>query len=121
MKWSCSCSVSLAGAVLFAHTPANAESVVVPLGLAGAGDMPDLQLVQLKTSRDADILDLAFWNTIKDSDNPADYQAYLEVFPSGAFAPLAKLRLWPVAESRTWLRVTLYDGTKGYLYSELAE
>jgi ankyrin repeat protein len=38
-------------------------------------------------------LDLAFWESIKDSTDPAGYQAYLEQFPDGAFAPLARLRL----------------------------
>ena len=35
----------------------------------------------------------AFWNTIKDSDNPAAVESYLRTFPSGLFAPLAKLKL----------------------------
>ncbi len=35
----------------------------------------------------------AFWNTVKDSDNPAAVQSYLRTFPSGLFAPLAKLKL----------------------------
>lgn len=38
-------------------------------------------------------LDVTFWNSIKDSDNPADYRAYLTTFPEGAFASLAKVRL----------------------------
>ena len=36
--------------------------------------------------------DLAFWNTIKGSDDPADFQAYVDAFPSGTFAPLARAR-----------------------------
>jgi len=35
----------------------------------------------------------AFWNTVKDSENPAAVQSYLRTFPSGLFAPLAKLKL----------------------------
>ncbi|MCP4933414.1 MAG: CHAT domain-containing protein [bacterium] len=35
----------------------------------------------------------AFWNTVKDSDNPATVESYLRTFPSGLFAPLAKLKL----------------------------
>jgi formylglycine-generating enzyme required for sulfatase activity len=37
--------------------------------------------------------ELAFWEAIKDSDNPAEYQAYLEIYPDGRFAPLARVRL----------------------------
>lgn len=36
--------------------------------------------------------ELAFWNSIKDSTNAADYDAYLEAYPDGRFAPLAKSR-----------------------------
>lgn len=36
--------------------------------------------------------DIAFWNAIKDSQFEGDYKAYLEAFPSGKFAPLARLR-----------------------------
>jgi adenylate cyclase len=38
-------------------------------------------------------VELAFWDTVKDSDNPAMYEAYLEQYPEGAFAALAKVRL----------------------------
>ncbi|MGB0748073.1 MAG: caspase family protein [Magnetospiraceae bacterium] len=33
-----------------------------------------------------------FWNSIKDSDSAADYEAYLTQFPNGTFAPLARAR-----------------------------
>src|SRR5262245_3318881 len=38
-------------------------------------------------------VDLAFWNSIKDSTNPASFEAYLQQFPNGAFARLARLRV----------------------------
>ena len=38
-------------------------------------------------------VELAFWETVKDSDNPAMFEAYLERYPEGAFALLAKVRL----------------------------
>lgn len=50
------------------------------------------QLAQSKTTRDASELELMFWRSIKDSQNPADFEAYLEAFPDGAFAPLARVR-----------------------------
>ncbi|MCP5364184.1 MAG: TRAP transporter substrate-binding protein DctP [Hyphomicrobiales bacterium] len=37
--------------------------------------------------------DRAFWQTIQDSQNPADYQTYLRLFPDGAFASEAKSRV----------------------------
>jgi len=37
--------------------------------------------------------ELAFWNSIKDSTNAADYEAYLQTYPNGRFASLAKARI----------------------------
>ncbi len=39
-----------------------------------------------------DPADLEFWNAVKDSGNPAEYQAYLDAFPHGTFAALARIR-----------------------------
>jgi hypothetical protein len=38
-------------------------------------------------------VELAFWNSIKDSTNPADFQAYLDQYPAGSFAALARNRV----------------------------
>jgi uncharacterized caspase-like protein len=37
--------------------------------------------------------DLAFWNEIKDRNNPDELRAYLEQYPNGRFATLARTRL----------------------------
>ena len=39
-----------------------------------------------------DPADLVFWRSIEQSSNPAEYKAYLDAFPTGRFAPLARLR-----------------------------
>lgn len=36
--------------------------------------------------------ELVYWETIKDSRHSEDYEAYLETFPEGLFAPLARRR-----------------------------
>ena len=41
----------------------------------------------------AEALDLAFWNSVKDSDRREELQAYLEQHPNGHFAGLARARL----------------------------
>jgi adenylate cyclase len=46
-----------------------------------------------KEETEADAVELAYWDTMKDSDNPDMFRAYLERYPDGAFAPLAKVRL----------------------------
>ncbi len=43
--------------------------------------------------RAADPVELGFWDTIKGSDNPADFKAYLDSYPDGAFAVIARTRL----------------------------
>ena len=36
--------------------------------------------------------EVVFWNSVKDSSDPADLQAYLNTYPSGTFSELAKIR-----------------------------
>ncbi len=38
-------------------------------------------------------VEVTFWNSIRDSHNAADFKAYLQRYPQGAFAELAKIRL----------------------------
>jgi len=38
-------------------------------------------------------VDLAFWQSVEASDDPKEYQAYLEQFPEGAFVALSEARL----------------------------
>ena len=46
-------------------------------------------------------IELAFWETIKDSTDPADFQAYLDQFPNGAFAALARIRIGRLSSGHT--------------------
>jgi hypothetical protein len=41
---------------------------------------------------------LAFWESIKDSDNTALFEAYLEKLPKGEFRSLAEIRLADLAK-----------------------
>ena len=47
-------------------------------------------LVAAQTTTDPG--DLAFWQSIQNSTNPAEYRAYLEAYPTGRFAGLARVR-----------------------------
>ena len=38
-------------------------------------------------------VELSFWDSVKGSDNPAMYRAYLEKYPDGNFISLAKAKL----------------------------
>lgn len=44
-------------------------------------------------------LDLAFWQSIADSDDPALFEAYLARFPQGTFRPIAEARLRALREA----------------------
>jgi formylglycine-generating enzyme required for sulfatase activity len=41
----------------------------------------------------AEQYELTFWESIKDSTHPGDYEAYLQAYPNGRFAALARARL----------------------------
>ena len=42
---------------------------------------------------DDNVLDLAFWNSIKSTTDPRDMEAYLDKFPQGVFAEIAKRKI----------------------------
>jgi len=50
-------------------------------------------LAGVRSSRESQAAEMAFWESIKDSTDPAEYQAYLQAFPKGIFAPLARARI----------------------------
>ena len=47
----------------------------------------------------ADETELTFWDSVKNSDNPAMYTAYLEKYPHGSFASLAQARIEELASA----------------------
>ena len=51
-----------------------------------------LQLAQ------ADATEIAFWTSVRDSDDPAELQAYLDAYPNGHYAVLARIRLKNLTE-----------------------
>ncbi|WP_395019319.1 caspase family protein [Dongia sp.] len=72
-------SSSLTAPYYFVEAAADKE-VVQPMPFVSAGVDP-------KT------IELTFWAAIKDSKSPDDFQAYLEKYPNGDFAGLAKIRV----------------------------
>ncbi len=72
--------IALAAAIAVA-TPA------IPQGWAAA-DRP-----LLAQAAGDDKAEIAFWESIKDSKSPAEYKAYLDTYPKGKFAALARVRM----------------------------
>lgn len=44
-------------------------------------------------------VELAFWDSVRDSDNPAMHEAYLQKYPDGEFVLLARAKLEELAEA----------------------
>ena len=61
-------------------------------GDSAAGKGHAVLLAQAPSPQRGRTLDLAFWNSIKLSKNPADFHGYLEAFPNGEFAAEARAR-----------------------------
>jgi hypothetical protein len=56
---------------------------------------------QTASGGQTDPVELAFWETIQNSQNPADFQAYLNRWPNGVFAPLVRNRLGDAGSTAT--------------------
>ncbi len=53
------------------------------------------------SATDSEATERLFWKTIKDSTDPADFEAYLAEYPNGKFAALARLRMKKLKEVQT--------------------
>ena len=54
---------------------------------------PVLLLAGVLPKDSAEQYELTFWETIKDSTHASDYEAYLQAYPKGRFAALARARI----------------------------
>lgn len=56
--------------------------------------------------------ELEFWRAIKDSTDPAEFQAYLETYPKGRFATLARIRAKSLSRSVVQPQAEVKDQTE---------
>ena len=56
-----------------------------------------------------DAIELTFWQSVQGSDGPGEYQAYLDRYPMGIFAPLAHERLSSQTVERTNIPIEASD------------
>jgi formylglycine-generating enzyme required for sulfatase activity len=68
---------------------APAAAAVLPARAQSGG----IQLAGVVPKNSAEQFELAFWNSIKDSKQVSDYEAYLNAYPKGRFAALARARI----------------------------
>jgi hypothetical protein len=87
------------------QTPWDSSSLTGPVVLAAKVEAPAPQpvaqpapepQVQQLASVDREVV---FWESIKDSKDPDEFQAYLQQYPQGSFAPLAKTKLAKLSKS----------------------
>lgn len=80
------------GAIKPAPTPAPVvKKTTPPKRSTSSGGTPPRSISP--KSGDANAVELAFWNSIKDSTDPEDFRAYLKKYPNGQFADLAHNRI----------------------------
>ena len=51
------------------------------------------QIASLEAGKTSPEVELLFWESVKDTENPTELRAYLDRYPDGAFAVLARVRL----------------------------
>jgi len=71
----------------------RADELVV--AVTNSASMPMPSAASNMTTVDPAAIELSFWDSIKNSNNPDDFKAYLDKYPDGQFASLAKLRAQP--------------------------
>jgi formylglycine-generating enzyme required for sulfatase activity len=72
---------------------ASIGAAVVPARAQPAAQSTGLQLAGVVPRNSAEQFELAFWNSVKDSKQASDYEAYLRAYPKGRFAELARARI----------------------------
>jgi formylglycine-generating enzyme required for sulfatase activity len=60
---------------------------------ATQGSARDMMLAGVVPKNSAEQFELAFWESIKDSNHVGDYEAYLKAYPKGRFVALAQARI----------------------------
>jgi len=73
----------------------------------GADDTEDETEKQPPEPPQTDEVEIQFWDSLKHSTSPLEYSVYLERYPEGAFAPLARARLETMANEQVSLAPTV--------------
>ena len=89
-------SLSSRGVYLTARAEPDAAPVPASPPTDGAPASDRLTAEQLAAQRLTAERELLFWESVKDSTNPADIQAYLDRYPGGTYEVLARNRLGAV-------------------------
>jgi hypothetical protein len=69
------------------------DNLIIRGNLEKIAEQPVQAVAVQTTTADRTALELAFWQSIQDSDDPDMFRAYIDQFPSGVYAGLAKLKI----------------------------
>ena len=76
------------------QTPWESSSLTDDFNFTGKANSPVVVAPDKpKNPTDATAVEIAFWNSVKDSKDAEDYKEYLDRFPNGEFANLAQRRI----------------------------
>jgi uncharacterized caspase-like protein len=75
------------------QTPWDSSSLTGAVILKKAAEQPQVAAVAPSAGASREQAELLFWDSIKDSENPATFEAYLKQFPGGIFAGLAQAKV----------------------------
>ena len=68
-------------------------------------DIPSLSDgVEAAATSDSQAVEIEFWDSIKNSVSASEYEAYLEQYPEGSFAALARVRLEAISKDAVGMR-----------------
>jgi class 3 adenylate cyclase len=68
-------------------------------------DLPSLaDSAEIASASDPQAVEIEFWDSIKNSTLASEYEAYLDQYPEGSFAPLARIRLKAISEDAAAMR-----------------
>ncbi len=77
------------------------DFLFVPRGVATAAAERDAAPQTTAPPADRSNLEVSFWESIRDSDDPTDFEDYLATFPNGTFKRLAEKRLATLGAAET--------------------
>jgi uncharacterized caspase-like protein len=94
-----------------AQTPWESSSLTGDLVVNGAGGGTGAPAAaSAPSAAPAPDREALFWTSVKDSTDPAGFEAYLKQYPEGTFVALARQRLASVTQQSRALSPTRFDG-----------
>lgn len=89
----------MAGCMPAAHAAMDAHVLAARPAVQASMQGESFQIAGILPKDSAEQYEITFWESIKDSTHASDFEAYLQSYPNGRFAPLARARLARLKEA----------------------